>query len=858
MDLDRWYRIDALLDAALDLSTEERAGFLGTACDGDTALRSEVEALLSADRQSHGILDATPHLGNGDAAKATPCELKPTSTAGPYQLEREIGRGGMGVVYLASRADDVYERRVAVKILHGGRISPALERRFRRERQILANLEHPAIARLYEGGTTVDGRPYLVMESVEGSPIDTYCDQRRLTIPERLQLFRKVAAAVHYAHQNLVVHRDIKPSNILVTDEGEPKLLDFGIAKPLDPRSFPVTEEATATGLRPMTLSYASPEQARGEMITTATDVYSLGVLLYELTTGRLPHRFEGLSTGEAERVLSEEAPPRPSEVVATDEDSAAEVGHARSTRPQQLRRQLLGDLDNIVLMALRKEPARRYGSALQLSEDLRRHRDGLPVMARQESFRYQAGKFLRRHKLPVAAAALLALLVTGFAAAMAYQTTQIAHQRDLAELQRERAERVSDFLVDLFEGADPWNIGAEKITARQMLDRGRARIRGDLQDPPEIRANLLAVLGGVYGHLGLFTEAVPLAEEALEIRIGHLGSEHADVATSLKRIAWLDRQQGRFEEAEARYRQVLAQQERTLPADDLAIAKTLRSLAAIERVRGEVVRAEVTGRRALAITRGALGPDHPDAGGALRVTAGACIAQGKIDDAQQMLEEALRIDHLAYGERHVATASDLNNLAHIQFMRGDLAAASGLLERSLATWESIYPEGHPNFADALVISGVIAKLENRFDDAEVHLQHALTLYETTLGPEHPSSANSRFELADTLARAGRFAAAEPLFESALAAREKAYGRVHPAVAESLRGLAEMRTSQGRSAEAERLHRRALGIWKQYPDHSMTRGITEAFAAFLETQGRSSEAAEITAQATASPSSVES
>ncbi len=318
MNPERWRRIDAIFEAALERAPEGRSSFLAEACGDDAGLRREVETLLAADGKAEAFMEAPASLDDilGDRSG----EAEEGAAIGPYRIVRRLDRGGMGIVYLATRADDVYQRQVAIKVLSPGMRTASLVRRFRSERQILASLDHPNIAKLFEGGTTPGGYPYLVMEYIEGLPIDEYCDRRRLAVRERLEIFHKVCSAVHYAHQNLVVHRDIKPSNILVTVAGEPRLLDFGIAKLLDPEAFPYSVEITSTGHRPMTPHYASPEQVRGEAITTATDVYSLGVVLYQLLAGRLPHRLTGLPVREVERILSEDAPSRPSTAVTRPE----------------------------------------------------------------------------------------------------------------------------------------------------------------------------------------------------------------------------------------------------------------------------------------------------------------------------------------------------------------------------------------------------------------------------------------------------------------------------------------------------------------------------------------------------------
>lgn len=440
MTPESWRRVRQILEQALEAAPERRAEYVEEACAGDSALRREVESLLAADAGA-----GTEFLA-GSAAKAAAMlptleENGPAAGAslagariGPYQIAEEIGHGGMGTVYRAIRADDQYRKQVAIKVVRGGLGDEFRVHRFRAERQILANLDHANIARLLDGGTTSEGQPYVVMEYIEGSPIDEYCDQRKLSVVERLKLFRTVCSAVGFAHQRLVIHRDIKPANILVTTEGEPKLLDFGIAKILDPEETGVDQ--TVTVMRLMTPEYASPEQVRGEAITTASDVYSLGVVLYGLLTGRSPYGRASRAARDIVQEVVETEPEKPSaSVTRSDAATARSVSATRDEVPEKLQRRLRGDLDNIVLKALRKEPERRYASVDQFSEDIRRHLDGLPVIARPDTFLYRSSKFITRHKTSVAAAvAVLLILVTGLAITM--------RETYIARAERAKAER--------------------------------------------------------------------------------------------------------------------------------------------------------------------------------------------------------------------------------------------------------------------------------------------------------------------------------------------------------------------------------------------------------------------------------
>src|SRR6266853_795830 len=422
MQRERWLHIEEIVQSAIDCAVPDRSALLDSACGNDTELRREVESLLALHKDS-GFTRSSALEDGIKVLEQLNGRVYEGRRIGTYRVLREIGRGGMGTVYLAARADDAFQKLVAIKIIRRGLDTDDIIQRFRSERQILAMLDHPNIARLLDGGSTDEGLPYFVMEHIEGEPIDLYCDRLKVTITERLKLFQGICAALRYAHQNLVIHRDIKPGNVLVTKEGVPRLLDFGIAKLLAPGTS--VGERTLTGPRPLTPEYASPEQIRGETITTSSDVYSLGVLLYGLLTGKKPYRLASRTPAEMERAICAE-PERPSVAVGSMPG-----------------RRLRGDLDNIVLMAMRQEPQRRYASVEQFSEDIRRHLEGLPVIARPDTAGYRAAKFIARHKAGVAAAALLVLTLMAGVVATAWQAR-------VARLETTKAQRINTFLQNM------------------------------------------------------------------------------------------------------------------------------------------------------------------------------------------------------------------------------------------------------------------------------------------------------------------------------------------------------------------------------------------------------------------------
>ncbi|HEX2250310.1 MAG TPA: protein kinase [Gemmatimonadales bacterium] len=643
---ERWQEVESLLDAALDLEPDRRAAFLNAACDSDPALRAEVERLLRSCERAEGLLPKPAAEACASLlASFTADEVPTESRIGPYRIVREAGRGGMGTVYVAERADDQYRKRVALKLVRRGLDDTHLVRRFLEERQILASLDHPHIAQLLDGGVMPGGLPWYAMEYVDGLPMDRYCDEHRLSVERRLRLFLDVCEAVQYAHRNLVVHRDLKPSNILVTADGEVKLLDFGIAKLLAQSDAP-GEALTRTGFRAMTPEYASPEQVRGDAISTASDVYSLGIVLYELLTGQRPYRLGGRAPHEIERAILGEQPERPSTVAGR---GGADTAMLRGMTPDRLCRRLRGDLDTIVLTAMRKEPDRRYATAEQLAADIRRHLDGLPVAARRDTWRYRAGKFVGRHPAGVASAAAFALLLSGASVVTMVQSARTAHERD-------KAEQISTFLVDLLRAPDPYRGRGGAITVRELLDSAVARIDRELIGQPELRAELLSVMGRSYWGLGLPSRSRAILESAITLRqrtrgdafellqdqatagriafeesdyaaaesLGRaslatgrrlFGERHPSLTPALLNLTFTLRNLGRDSEADSLLLEAVAIQ-RTQPRDSIgSLATTLAAFASSRWARADWVGADTLYREALALRREALGDEHPDVG---------------------------------------------------------------------------------------------------------------------------------------------------------------------------------------------------------------------------------------------------
>lgn len=619
MEPERWQRLEELFFAGLELDAAGRAGLLARADGEDPELAREVAAMLAAHDSGEGQgIERFLLVDPPETRPGVHLNTRLGTQVGAYRLVELIGRGGMGEVYLAERADGEFQQRVAVKLLRAGLDSAQAIARFRAEREILARLEHPHIARLLDGGVTEEGLPFLAMEFVQGEPITHFCEAKKLSIEERLRLFVDVCRAIDFAHRSLVVHRDLKPSNILVTERGEVKLLDFGIAKLLEEGA---AEAATRTGFLLLTPEYASPEQVRGGGITTATDVYALGLLLHEILTGQRAQPVADLSPMGVARAVCEEEPMSPS-----------------AAAPERLARRLRGDLDTIVATAVHKDPARRYASAERLADDVLRHLGGRPIQARADSFGYRTGKFLRRHRLAAAAsAAVVASLLVGLLLAVSGLVRARSAEAE-ARREAETARQVSDLLIGIFKVNDPGEARGETVTARELLDRGAERVRGQLADQPAVQGNLLRTIGKAYSELGLYERAQGLYESDLAVRRGLHGEGHPEVAESLNLLAEMANRRGDSARAEALALQALAIRERTLGSESLEVAKALATAGIASWQLGDFKSARAHLERSLAIQEKALGPRHPDLAGILNNVAILRWQVGDLDGARPLM----------------------------------------------------------------------------------------------------------------------------------------------------------------------------------------------------------------------------
>jgi serine/threonine-protein kinase len=811
----RWPHLDTIFSRVLELPPQDRGAYLRTACGGDEDLREEVRRLLQALEESGEFLsDPSAWLPGLDPP---PPDAPPDPTGivlGHYRLLEELGGGGMGTVYLAERADGEYEKRVALKLLRNRIASEGEIRRFQQERQILANLQHPNIARILDGGVADDGRLFYVMEFVEGIPIDRYCDERRLSVEERLKLFERLCAAVHHAHQNLVVHRDIKPGNILVTADGTPVLLDFGIAKLLGQDGAETGSDATRTGHRLMTPAYASPEQIQGKPISTASDVYQLGVLLYEILTGQRPFHSSG-SLLDLERMIGTEDPDRPSTAVTRDRELGTQaeevptskredVGQARSTSVDRLRRRLKGDLDNIVLMAVRKEPERRYRSARELEEDLRRHRTGHPVRARPDTVRYRSAKFIRRHRFGVAVAASAAVGLVIFGGVLVRQRARVIRERD-------RAEAVTGFLLNLFGQANPDLEGGE-LTLRQFLADGARQARAQMEDEPGVRTAVLNLIGSAYRELGQLDDARSILEEALEIGIRALGPEDLEVATTRQELGMVILyQMGDRAAGVAMIREALRIRERQLGRFHPTTLASLNGVALGLHSQGELDEAEVLYREVL----DRLETVEPDIGAPQRGTTLTNLgwllqARGAFQESDSVLTEALEVRRRLYPASHTRVVNSVSALATSRVLLGDYLGADTLTRQALVSRREVLGDRHPRVADDLKSLGDIQAARGEWSAAEASYQEAISIYRETAGPRSQGVAWALMGLSDLFNTRGEYRQGERYGREGFEIYQELLGDEHPYTAMALGQLARAIHGLGVHDRAEAYYRESL------------------------------------------------
>ncbi len=868
MDPSRWRRTKEIFEAALDRAPGEVEAFLDEACGDDAALRESVDALLAADQEDGPAFEPLSRGASVAMASESLGESTGERQVGKYRLIKAMGSGGMGTVYEAIRVDGVYDQQVAVKLIRPGMATDDILRRFRQERQTLAGLDHPNVAKLLDGGATADGSPYLVLEFIDGKPIHQFCDERGLPVKDRLQLFRTVCLAVQAAHRNLVVHRDLKPGNILVTGDGTPKLLDFGISKILTGEGASQPETVTDLTQRYMTPQYASPEQIRGEPITTASDVYSLGVVLYELLTGRRPYDVSSESRQQAERLICEVDPARPSAAVGvvgeitrshgTKQTITPEsVSRTRDTTPDKLRRRLQGDLDTIVLTAMHKDPARRYASVEHLSDDVRRYLEGLPVLAQRDTLRYRAGKFIRRNKVVVMAALFMLLSLTAgvIGTSVGYVRTAAALEKAEAETERAKKEmenarvearkagRTKDFLQDMLGAADPYRENKD-ITVREVLDQTAERVQDELADEPEVRASVHHTIGATYTSLGEFEKAEHHLRTCLELRRSVFGERHLTVAFSINALAAMLLEKGQLVEAEALMRDALAMRQELGPENELDIAEVLNNLGRVLEDQGNINEAMDYYVRSLEVLDGLLGREDPQTIYTMHNLAGLYIARGDYGQAEPLCEEVLGLAKRVIGPEHPNTVNAANNLATLYVELGRFSEAEPLFTEVWSVYRRVLGEEHIRTLTAMNNLAVLYDNLGRYDEAGPLYEQVLDIRRRTLSEGHPSTITSMSDLGMFHYAAGRYEAALPLCEKALRSSESILGKEHPNTVERMGNLALLYSDLGRYAEAEPLFLSAIATGERVlgKEHPRTLETIGNLARLYRNVGRMAEA----------------
>jgi eukaryotic-like serine/threonine-protein kinase len=782
MKSDRWEKIQELFESALQIDFNERDTFLIDCCGDDTELYKEVSSLLKADEESKSILEGAAI----DAVKTNFFDnisgefSSEGKQIGKYKLLKKIASGGMGAVYLAERTDGQFEHKVAVKLIKPGMDSEQIIKRFQNERQILASLDHPNIAQLLDGGLLEGNLPYFTMEYVEGEPIDVYCDKYKLSIKERLQLFQTVCSAVQYAHRNLVIHRDLKPGNILVTSDGTVKLLDFGIAKVFgDGNDIPEMAALTKHGLKVMTPEYASPEQMQGKTVTTSTDIYSLGVILYQLLTGQHPFILKDKTPSEIEKIICEENPVRPSTALRKNSAFANEVtfhkvleeiGQNRQLNPNRLKKELSGELDTICLTGLRKESERRYSSPEQFSEDISRYLNGRPISALRDSISYRSRKFIKRHKASVVAALISFIIINTL---VIYYTYQLAVERDHAQLEAEKSSQVSDFLIKLFEVSDPSQSKGETITARELLDSGTERIESELAEQPAIQAELYNVVGKVYMSLGLYSKSQNLLEKALEINKKEFGELYYRIANTYNLLGSLFHLNGEYETSVEYYNAALKIYDES-------------------KNEFEAPKSEVIFNKASVV--------HD---------------QGNYELADSLYRISIQMRSAIYGEKSIEVAESLTGLAKLLNDIADYENSEKMYKETLEIKREILGDLHPSVTQSMVDLGYLYEVLGRWSESEKLFLNALELDIKMLGEDHPSITNNWFSLGSLLHNMGKYNEAEYFLTKSLNGDIKNFGLDHPYVALDQNNLAGVFSAKGEIEKAERLYRDALKVQKK-------------------------------------------
>jgi len=821
-----------IVKSALERTTEDARVFLDQACTGDPEMRAEVDSLLKFQAQANGFIEQGA-LNLAAEALAQDGSLAGEEMIGEYKILSKIGAGGMGDVYLAE--DIQLGRKVALKLVRAAMSTDDIVARFRHEEHILASLNDPNIAHLYGGGVTANGIPFFVMEYVEGLRIDEYCDRRDLTTAARLQLFRKVCSAVHYAHQHLVIHRDLKPSNILVTGAGEPKLLDFGIAKLLK-----ADESAPAVTLMGvMTPDYASPEQVRGHAITTASDVYSLGVIFYELLTGHGPYQVKNRNPGEIARAITDQEPARPSTANAKgDGNSKSQIPNAKLLR---------GDLDNIALMALRKDPTRRYQSVGQFSADIQRHLDGLPVIARKDTFTYRASKFIRRHRVAVAAAFLISISLVGGMITTTWQA-------QVARREKAKAEDVKNALVRMLNYSNPVVFSPQnngQKTVKEILDEAAKQLEnGEFSNQPEIKVELEEILAECYLGQDNFAATRKHTQEYLDLHRKLYGEDDAKTMVASERRAFMLFSEGKLTESEKHYRKILPlmrneKRKGNIKAENLAGA--LNNFGALRRTQGDSKEAELSFRESLALSS-QMPKESLYIIGPTRSTLASTLAdEGRFEEALQTAREAVA----EYRQREETDTPNfgftLTVLGGFLIEKGDYAAADANLHEAELIFRKLLQSSHLWTGDNLRDQALSFYQQRRYAESLSKVTSALKIYRDSFGPYYDNYPTALMIQGLILTKTGEPKEGEKILREAVRIRLESLPKSHFWVALAQGALGECLATQGRFSEADPLLVDSYNNLAQKlgPRDPRTRAALERLIAFYDSWAKPEEAARL-------------
>jgi serine/threonine protein kinase/tetratricopeptide (TPR) repeat protein len=821
----RWERLQELFSKAVEMPQGERETFIARETADEPSMRDELMELLACDRGgSTGPL--THALGAAiDATSRDRRKALVGRVVGNYKLVSVLGHGGTGTVYLGERADRQYSAQVAVKIVDTGQVHGDLGLRFRAERQILASLNHPNIARLLDAGETTEGQPFLVMEYVHGEPLDRYCDRQQLDVRARLQLFVEICSAVQYAHQNLIVHRDLKPANILVTSEGMPKLLDFGIAKLLDAGDSASVLALTRMNDRLLTPEYASPEQILGRPVTTASDVYALGVVLYELMTGLRPYVVPASASQlELERSICVTDPVRPSGAVRRAMETGPLHGHseissvaaARGITAEKLHRRLLGDIDSIVMRALRKEPQHRYSSVEQLAADVRRYLTREPVIARQGNWIYYSQRFIRRHAFGVSAGAAFLAFIIAFAVTMSVQTQRIAQERDRAAQEGKRAETVSDFMIEIFSWSEPATHQGRAMTARELLDSAGTRIRGDLQQQPEVRARLLEAIGRAYRRQNEYERAITYLEDALRIRREMPDADGTKTANVLTELAIALRMSGDLVSADRTLQQALALTKQHSDNRSETYAKLLTNLGRGQLMAGNLPLARQYLEESLKLNRELFGSAHSEVANVLLELSGVFLWQDDKPAAEKAVRQAIDI-FVSNGTQplHPDLVMAKMRLGDVLLYQNRVNEAEPIFEETLAAMKKLYGPSSRRVAETLDGLSLIKRAQGQMNEAEEYAREALTVNAAAMGENHHTTGYFRTSYAAILLRRSKFKEAESQVRQSLESYERSLPPDHQYVASSEHLLGEILLATNSLDDAEAYLTAAMNRWKR-------------------------------------------